>query len=211
MRLGFSYSLLDNLQVGFGANNYNMQVDLNAKLAVIKQTRDNAIPVSVTLFGDIAMDTRAKSSVLPIINTTDRLSYFSQVMVARKISEKFSIQASLNYTHFNNVEGYLDDKNVVQPKMKNDHISYSLTSRYKISPKTSIIFNYEQPLTTHYMNNPKPNLSLGLDMKSSGHDFQVFFGNYGYTVPQNNSFLNQNDFTKGQYVIGFNMSRLWNF
>ena len=211
MRLGFSYSLLDNLQVGFGANNYNMQVDLNAKLAVIKQTRDNAIPVSVTIFGDIAMDTRAKSSVLPIINTTDRLSYFSQVMVARKISEKFSIQASLNYTHFNNVEGYLDDKNVVQPKMKNDHISYSLTSRYKISPKTSIIFNYEQPLTTHYMNNPKPNLSLGLDMKSSGHDFQVFFGNYGYTVPQNNSFLNQNDFTKGQYVIGFNMSRLWNF
>lgn len=211
MRLGFSYSLLDNLQVGFGANNYNMQVDLNAKLALVKQTRDNAIPVSITLFGDIAMDTRAKTSVLPIINTTDRLSYFSQVMVARKVSEKFSIQASLNYTHFNNVEGYLDDKNLVQPKMKNDHLSYSLTSRYKISAKTSIIFNYEQPLTTHYMNNPKPNLSLGLDMKSSGHDFQVFFGNYGYTVPQNNSFLNQNDFTKGQYVIGFNMSRLWNF
>ncbi|MDP3394276.1 DUF5777 family beta-barrel protein [Sediminibacterium sp.] len=211
MRLGFSYSLLNDLQIGFGANNHNMQVDFNAKYAIVKQTRDNAMPVSVTFFGDIAMDTRAKSSVLPIVNTTDRLSYFSQIMVARKISEKFSLQGSINYTHFNNVEGYLDDKNVVQPKMKNDHLSFALTSRYKISPKTSIVFNYEQPLTTHYMNNPKPNLSLGLDMKSSGHDFQVFFGNYGYTVPQNNSFLNQNDYAKGQYVIGFNMSRLWNF
>jgi len=211
MRLGFSYSLLNDLQIGFGANNHNMQVDFNAKYAIVKQTRDNAMPVSVTFFGDVAMDTRAKSSVLPIVNTTDRLSYFSQLMVARKISEKFSLQGSINYTHFNNVEGYLDDKNIVQPKMKNDHLSFALTSRYKISPKTSIVFNYEQPLTTHYMNNPKPNLSLGLDMKSSGHDFQVFFGNYGYTVPQNNSFLNQNDYAKGQYVIGFNMSRLWNF
>jgi len=95
--------------------------------------------------------------------------------------------------------------------MLNDHYSVSLSGRLKISPKTSIIVNYEQPITEHPLNNVYPNVSFGLDMKSSGHDFQVFFGNYSNTIPQFNSMYSANDFTKGQYVIGFNISRLWNF
>jgi hypothetical protein len=74
-----------------------------------------------------------------------------------------------------------------------------------------LIANYDQPLTQHPMNNPNPNLSLGLDFKTSGHEFQLFAGNYGFILPQNNNMYNQNDYTKGQFLIGFNISRLWNF
>jgi hypothetical protein len=148
---------------------------------------------------------------LNIVTTSDRFSFYNQLIVARKFSEAFSAQVTFSATHFNNVDGYYDGNNIIQPKMKSDNLTFSVGGRYKISPKTSIIANYDQPLTQNPMDNPRPNLSLGLDMKSSGHDFQVFFGNYGYTIPQNNSVLNQNDFTKGQYVIGFNISRLWNF
>jgi len=211
MRLGFSYVPIKNLQLGFGANNYNMLVDFNAKYSIVKQTTDNSMPVSITYYGNAAMDTRAKSSVLPIVNTSDRFSYFNQLMVARKISESLSVQAAFNYTHFNNIDGYYDKAGVIQSTMQNDHLSFSLSARYKISPKTAIMFNYDQPLTQHPMNNPRPNLSLGLDMNSSGHGFQVFFGNYGYSLPQYNHMFNQNDYTAGQYVIGFNISRLWNF
>jgi hypothetical protein len=211
MRLGFSYTFMKDLQIGFGANNYNMQVDWSAKYALLKQTKDNKIPVSVTYFGNAGMDTRAKNSALPIVTTADRFSFFNQILVARKVSDALSVQVGLAISHFNNVEGYYDKQQVIQSKMKNDHLAFSISSRYKISPKTSIIFNYDQPLTQHPMNNPRPNLSLGLDMKSSGHDFQIFAGNYGYTVPQLNHFFNQNDFASGQFVIGFNISRLWNF
>lgn len=211
MRLGFSYTPISDLQVGFGANNYNMIVDWNLKYALLKQTKNNSIPVSVTYYGNASMDTRARNESMPIVTTSDRFAFFNQIMVARKFTEAFSAQASINLTHFNNVDGYYDDNKVIQPKMNNDHLSFSLSGRYKISPKTSIIVNYDQPLTQHPMDNPHPNLSLGLDMKSSGHDFQVFLGNYGYTLPQLNHMLNQNDFTKSQFVIGFNISRLWNF
>ncbi len=211
MRLGFSYTPLKDLQVGFGANNFNMQVDFSAKYALLKQTKDNKMPISVTYYGNAAMDTRERNASLNIVTTSDRFSFYNQIIVARKFSEKFSLQASFSDTHFNNVDGYYDGNNIIQPKMQSDNLTFSVGGRYKISPKTSIIVNYDQPLTQNPMDNPHPNLSLGLDMKSSGHDFQVFFGNYGYTIPQNNSVLNQNDFTKGQYVIGFNISRLWNF
>ncbi len=211
MRLGVSYVFIKDLQVGFSANNFNMMLDGNLKYAILKQTRDNSMPVSVTYYGNVAMDPRSKNPSLPIVEFTDRLSFFNQILVARKVTEKFSVQAGFSVSYFNNVDGYYDESKVIQPKMKNEHLAVCFSGRYKITEKTSLIVNYDQPLTQHPMNNPHPNISFGLDMKSSGHDFQVFAGNYGNTLPQFNNVQNQNDYKKSQFVIGFNISRLWNF
>jgi hypothetical protein len=169
------------------------------------------MPVSVTLFGNAVMDTRAKNSSLPIVNVQDRFSYFSQLIIARKINEKISLQVAPSFSYFNNVEAYYDAQHVIQPKTNNGHISISVAGRYKLTDGMSLIANYDQPLTQHPMNNPNPNIALGLDMKTSGHDFQIFLGNYGYILPQNNNVFNHNDFSKSQFLIGFNISRLWNF
>ena len=48
-------------------------------------------------------------------------------------------------------------------------------------------------------------------MTTSSHAFQVFMGNYNAIVPQYNNKFNQNDFRDWQFVIGFNITRLWNF
>jgi hypothetical protein len=211
MLLGFSYVPIKDLQFGFGATNDRMQTVGTLKYALLKQTRNNSMPVSVTLFGNMVMDTRAKNSSLPIVNVQDRFSYFSQLIVARKITENFSLQVAPSFSYFNNVEAYYDYANVIQGKTNNGHLAISVAGKYKITEGMSIIANYDQPITQHPMNNPSPNISLGLDMKTSGHDFQIFVGNYGYILPQNNNVYNHNDFTKSQFLIGFNISRLWNF
>jgi len=211
MLLGFSYVPIKDLQVGFGATNDRMQVDGNLKYALFKQTKNNKMPVSVTLFANTVMDTRAKSSSLPIINLQDRLSFFSQLIIARKINEKISLQVGPSLSYFNNVEAYYDDNKVIQPKTNNTHLAISAAGKFKLTEGLSLIANYDQPITQHPMNNPNPNISLGLDMKTSGHDFQIFVGNYGYILPQNNNVYNHNDFSKSQFLIGFNISRLWNF
>ncbi len=211
MMLGFSYVPVQDLQVGFGATNDRMQTVGTLKYALLKQTKDNKMPISVTLFANTVMDTRAKNSSLPIVNFQDRISYFSQLIIARKISDKLSLQVAPSLSYYNNVEAFYTAANVVQPKTHNEHLAISVAGRYKITEGMSIIANYDQPLTQHPMNNPNPNLSIGLDMKTSGHDFQVFLGNYGYLLPQTNNVFNHNDFTKSQFAIGFNISRLWNF
>ena len=63
MRLSASYVPVKNLQLGFGSTNDRMQVDGNVKLALLKQTRDWKVPVSVTFFGNAAMDTRSKNKI----------------------------------------------------------------------------------------------------------------------------------------------------
>jgi len=211
MLLGFSYVPIKDLQVGFGATNDRMQVDGNLKYALFKQTKNNKMPVSVTLFANTVMDTRAKSSSLPIINLQDRLSFFSQLIIARKINESISLQVGPSLSYFNNVEAYYDVNKVIQPKTNNAHLAISAAGKFKLTEGLSLIANYDQPITQHPMNNPNPNISLGLDMKTSGHDFQIFVGNYGYILPQNNNVYNHNDFSKSQFLIGFNISRLWNF
>ena len=211
MLLGFSYVPINDLQIGFGATNDRMQTAGTLKYALLKQTKNNTMPVSVTLFGNAVMDTRAKNSSLPIVNVQDRFSYFSQLIIARKINEKISLQVAPSFSYFNNVEAYYDALHVIQPKINNGHLSISVAGRYKLTDGMSLIANYDQPITQHPMNNPNPNIALGLDMKTSGHDFQIFLGNYGYILPQNNNVFNHNDFSKSQFLIGFNISRLWNF
>ena len=96
MLLGFSYVPVKDLQLGFGATNDRMQINGNLKYAIMRQTTNNSIPVSVTLFANTVMDTRAKSSSPPIVNTSDRFSYFTQLIFARKINNKFDfIKSSL--------------------------------------------------------------------------------------------------------------------
>jgi len=95
--------------------------------------------------------------------------------------------------------------------MKNDQISVSFGGRYKISPQTSLIAEYNKPITKQKINQPKPSLGFGFEFSTGSHVFQVFAGNYKGIVPQKNYMFNQNKIGNGDILIGFNITRLWNF
>jgi len=207
IRLGMSYVPEKNLFVGAGIVKEKMQVDLDAKYSIFQQTPGKS-PVSVAYFANAVIDTRNKSNFL---HSVDRFSYFNELMVARKVNESFSVQVGGSLSWMNNVEAYVDAEGKIQPKMHNYHIDASVLGRYKISPKSAVIAGYEKPLTQHVTNNPHPNICFGFETITSSHTFQVFFGNYFSIIPQNNAFFNQNDYTKGEFLIGFNITRIWNF
>lgn len=211
MKLNFSYVPVNNLQIGLGASNENMQVDGNIKYSIIKQTRDGSMPVSVTYYGNSIMDTRKADNTTLFVNTSDRFSFYNEIIIARKFSEYVSIQISPSYSHFNNLQGYQDANGNVMPIYNHDNFAIELGGKFKVSDGMSLIANYDQPVTQNPAQNPHPNISFGIDMRTSGHDFQIFIGNYGSLSPQNNTFFNQNDYKKGEFLIGFNISRLWNF
>lgn len=208
IRLGLNFVPINKLSVGAGLTKERMQVDLNAKYAIFKQTENNRMPVSVSFFGNVGIDTRDKSNFR---YSEHRYSYFSQLMVARKITSRFSAQVSGSFSWFNNIEGYVDSKGQIQKKMKNGHFAFEVMGRYKFSEKSAFIINYDQPLTQHPTNNPHPNIAFGLETTTDSHAFQFFAGNYYSIVQQSNNFFNQRDYTKGQFLIGFNMTRLWAF
>ena len=208
IRLGFNYAPVERLMVGFGFTKQNMTLDFNAKLAIIRQARHGGSPMSLTYFGNVAMDTRKKEN---FVNSTDRYSYFNQLILASKLTENFSVQVAPSLSHFNAIDAYIDENNDVVGKMEHDHIAVSVSGRYKIRPSMAIIVNYDQPITKHFTNNPNPNISFGLEIGTSAHTFQIFCGNYYSIIPQRNNMFNSNNYEDGEFLIGFNITRLWNY
>ncbi len=198
IRLGVNYSFTNYLTLGIGTQKDSRLVDFNARVALLRQTRSNKIPVSVTFYGNASIDSRTKDN---FNLTQDRYSYFSQIIIAKRFNTVFSMQVAPSYSHFN----------VVDQTMQNDQISMSIGGRAKISPQTSIIAEYNQPLTQHKYNQPYAGFGLGAEFSTGSHAFQVFFSNYKGISPQKNYMYNQNQIGNGDILIGFNITRLWHF
>ena len=79
VRLAVSYTLCNNFQLGLGLVGDRMQTDLNAKLALLKQTKDGSMPFSLTYYGNIAVDPRGPGydSTATFTKTGDHFSYFN--------------------------------------------------------------------------------------------------------------------------------------
>src|ERR1035437_3994585 len=191
IRLGLDYVPIKNLMIGLSYTKSNMILDAWGKYAIIKQT-PHKWPVSVSFYSDISVDTRNDEQA-EFVNSTDRLMYFNQLLIARKITDEFSAQVGVSDSHQNIVNGYFYEPGKFQGVMKNDHIAISFSGRYKLKQSMAIIVNYDQPITQHISNNPAPNLSLGLEFNTSAHAFQFFLGNYSQLSPARNNLYNKDD------------------
>lgn len=198
IRIALSYAILDRLTIGFGTTKNNRLQDFNWKAALLRQTRSNSMPVSVTYYGNFTIDARPESTFNLV---QDRYSFFNQIIIAKKFSPNISLQIAPSVSHFNAVE----------PGMENDMFAIAFGGRVKISPQTAIIFDYSQPLTQFDVKNPNPGISIGTEFSTSAHAFQIFLTNYSGIVPQQNYLKNQNDFFNGDFMIGFNITRVYNF
>lgn len=198
IRLGINYSVLDWLAVGFGTTKDNRLQDFSLKGAILRQTRDDKVPVSVSFYGNFTIDARRKENFR---HTEDRYSFFNQIIVARRFNRNLSFLISPSLSHYN----------IVENNMRNDMFAVGFGGRYKISPQTAIISEYTQPINTYQVGTPDPGVSLGVEFSTGSHAFQVFITNYKGIVPQQNIMFNQNNFFSGDFLIGFNITRLWNF
>lgn len=204
IRIGLSYAIHDRVTIGYGTTKFDRLQDFNLKVALLRQTRSNRTPVSVTYYGNFTVNARGKEN---FILKQDRYSFFNQVIIAKRFSPNFSLQVAPSVSHYNLVETY----------MKNNRIAVAVGGRAKISPNTSILFDYSQPITQ--FDDPDrpdvdlnlPGVSIGVEFATSAHTFQLFLTNYNGIVPQKNYMFNQNDFFSGDFLIGFNISRVYNF
>lgn len=208
IRMGFVYVPIENLQVGFGITKERKIWDFNMKYVLIKQKQGSGFPFSISYYGSAGLDSRSLDS---FEETSDRFSYFNQLMIARKFSDRLALQLSPSFSYFNFPERIFSAEGEFMGKMNNQHFAISAMGRIGITESMGFLFNMDFAITEHDINNPKNNLSLGLEFTTSSHAFQLLIGNYQSLNPQYNGLLNQNSFGDGNILIGFNITRLWNF
>ncbi|MEQ8880091.1 MAG: DUF5777 family beta-barrel protein [Cyclobacteriaceae bacterium] len=195
IRLALSYAVSNRITLGFGTLKDSRMQDFNLKAGLLQQTRSGSVPVSLAYYGNIAIDAR-ESEFFP--KSSNRYSYFSQLIITRRFNRIVSMQIAPSYSHYN----------LVSPELDNSQFAVALGGKVSISDKTAILIDYSQPLS---QNTDNPGLSLGIEMSTGLHAFQVFVGNYNGILPQRNYILNENRLSENQFLIGFNINRLWNF
>jgi len=204
-RIGLNYGITDRLMIGAGTTkDYKLQ-DIQWKYLILQQTEENSIPVSLSYYGNIVADLRKEEEFGPAASFREihRLSYFTQLIVARKINEMFSVQVAPSLAYFNSVPLNSD----TTAGYKNLNLGLSAGARANLFGSHSLLLEYDQLLTKQDPDEQtKLNLSLGWEINTATHTFQIFVANYSQIINQRNLVFNTNDFTKGKYLVGFNIT-----
>lgn len=208
IRLGLNYSILNNLMIGYGLTQTNMYSDFQAKYNLLQQTRKNTIPVSVTLYGNLAIDGSPDKEFGTEYTFTNRLTYYGQVIVGRKFNDMISLQAHGNFTHYNSVDSLLN----------HDVVGVGFNGRIKFSNQSSFIFQVDVPLKIQSISEQRefeaaqPNIGIGYEVSTSTHAFQIFISNSNSILNQHSNLYNQADWKSIEnWKFGFVMTRLWGF
>ena len=212
IRIGLEYGVLENLMLGVGRSTYNKTIDGYIKYLLVNQKKgSNSIPLTVVTFSNIAINTLDKNinnsldesgdqSTYPFLG---RLSFCQQILIASKVNRKFSIQFIPTWVHWNMVE-FDEQKNQI----------FVLGSAFRYLITRSVSFNAEYFHRINPSSYDKENFydsfSVGLDIETGGHVFQLHFTN---SLPMHESgFLTRTNgnWLDGGIHFGFNISREFN-
>jgi hypothetical protein len=187
-----------------------MAQDINWKYKILTQTKSGSMPIAMTYYGNVQINSTPSANFGADYSFSKRLSYFNQIIISRKFSKKLTMQVTFNYAHFNQIDTTIAGMS----ELTHDNFGFGVAGRYKVGKNAAVLVEYDQALTTPEL--IKPNLSLGIELGTSAHVFHIFVSTYKGISYQNNMVFNRNDFTnfeKGKMgiLIGFNMTRNWNF
>lgn len=204
MHLGFDFGVFKWLMIGIGRGSYEKTFDGFAKFALLKQSSGaKVMPVSVSLFSSVALKTLKWPDQTVTNYYSSRLSYVAQVLIARKFSESLSIELTPSYVHRNLVTTELDP---------NDLFSLGAGGRIKLTRRISLNAEY------FYIINPTKNMtpqiydpiSVGVDIETGGHVFQLFMTNSLGTIEKQFIGETTGQWKNGDIHFGFNISRVFN-
>ena len=199
IRLGFEYGITDWLMVGIGRSSYGKIYDGNVKIKILRQSSGKKnMPVSVNYFGSIGISTLRIEDKTIDYYFTNRLTYLNQILIARKFSPGISLQLSPSLVHRNLVETPQDDNNVW---------ALGAGGRFKLSKHTSINAEYFYVLSSQTAAQYHNTFSIGFDIETGGHVFQLYMSNSEGIIGQNFIPGTTGDWLKGDFLIGFNITR----
>lgn len=205
MNLSLDYGINNHIQVGLArSNKADKTLMPNIKVSLIRQsTGKNAFPFYISYFGNIDWKTTTYAS--PAVNDyfIGRLDYVNMLLIARKFNRNLSLQLTPAWLHQNLTSN---------PSNLNDLYALGFSGRYMFNDHMSFnweyFHTYPSSKTIEAKNNP---LSLGVDIETGGHVFQLYFSNANALHP--GKFLtNQNEsFFDGTMGFGFSIMREFNF
>ena len=199
IRFGLEYAITNDFAIALGRSSLEKVFDGYVKYRLLKQkTGKKSAPLSLTIFGSGNEKTLRDYDPENKPTFSDRLSFTSQLLIARKFSPDFSLQITPTYIHYNTVPLTADP---------NDFFAIGVGARIKISKRISINGEYFYAADSFSSIDTKNSIAVGIDIETGGHIFQLIFTNSRAMNEKGFIVETTGDFFKGDIHFGFNISR----
>ncbi|TAF34681.1 MAG: hypothetical protein EAZ57_02900 [Cytophagales bacterium] len=171
IRFALEYGISDRFMVALGRNNFLKTGDALVKVALLRQTKgEKNFPFSATFAHTSAFITQKAADKNRKLSFLNRMSFTNQIVLTRKFNEAFSLALVPSWVHENTVPLASD---------LNDIFAMGVGARFKLSSRVSLNGEYIYRLPSeaaniqYYANS----LSLGFDIETGGHVFQLHLTN----------------------------------
>ncbi len=200
-RVGLEYGINDFISLGIGRSTYQKTFDGYLKIRVLQQSKGKRnMPLSISVFGNTAVNTLKLSDPNEKDYFDARLSYCTELILARQFGNIFSLQIAPTWVH----------KNLVAtPDDHNNLFSIGGGISFRISEVVSLNGEYHYLLPNQHLINITNSVSIGCDIKVGQHVFQLFLTNSEANFEQ--SFITETTgkWYNGDIYFGFNIHRLF--
>ena len=195
-KIGGVYGITDGLAVSVSRHTMLKVYEAGIKYRLARQSDD--FPVDIVGYNTIDVNTFLEEEEYPNIEFADRLTYISQVLISRKLSDKISLELVPSYIH----------RNLYEPLIENDsQFSLGAGGRMKLSKRLALnleyAYNFDMP---DFYSQP---LSVGLDIETGGHIFQLLFSNSQSMTEAGYLTHAAGDWGDGDFFFGFNLYRVF--
>jgi len=198
-KIGGLYGATNWLTIGLSRHTLNKNYELTAKYKFANQ-EVNGFPVTIVGYNTMDINSKLSKDEFPKLNFSNRFAFSTQLPISRKFSNIFSLELNSIYIHKNLYEPLFEEK---------DNFLLAFGGRYKLSNRISVNMEYAARLNakeTSFYHNP---LSIGLDIETGGHVFQLVFSN-SQAMNDVSYITNANGINEGKGIyFGFNMYRIF--
>ena len=196
-QIKFIYGLTNGLHISAGRSEY--AYDFATKYTLFPQIKDG-FPVTIAGFNSLSINNTLKESDYPKLKFENRLTYVAQLLISRKFSDKLSLELVPTFFH----ENFVENK-----AQSNSQYAIGVGGRYKFAKRWSFNIDYAAHLnraSNSIYNNP---LSIGFDIETGGHVFQMHFTNSQGIDEAGYLGKTTGDWSKGDVFFGFNLARVF--
>lgn len=196
IRLGFDYGITDDLTIGVGRSSFMKTVDGFVKYRILHQSTVST-PISLTYFGSADIYTTEDFEPNRVA-TKYRWTFVNQLLIARKMSDRLSLQLMPTHVHRNLV---------ATNNLDNDIFSLGGAGKFQLTKILSFKAEYYYALPNQLSDLNTNSLALGFDIETKHHVFQLHLGNSTGMIEKYFITETYGEWDKGDIMLGFNITR----
>lgn len=195
-RIQLLYGIGDWAHIAVSRESIRKTYSGDLKFRIMRQSEKRWL--TITGYTSIHCNTELSREVYPKMLFEDRLSYATQLLIARKFHDRFTLEIAPTYIRQNLV---------LEPFQLHNQLAMGLGARFRLSKRLSLNMEYVMNLYRAEQSIYKDPLSIGLDFETGGHVFQLLFSNAQSLNGPGFMTNAEGDWWKGDIFFGFNISR----